>query len=67
MKDIKVTLPNGNVFDLHASERFFEAVKKYFNLGSVEEITDADIRTFIFKMTSNALDKTEREGLVEEG
>lgn len=58
-RDIK--LSNGNVLQLSVSPEFYSVVRKYFNLGDFETVTDEHLRYFIFNATNNALNKAEKE------
>jgi hypothetical protein len=64
MEKRNVKLPNGNILEIEATERFYEAIRFEYNLDENVEITDDHIRLFVHGTMTNAVDKAAKEVII---
>lgn len=61
MKHVDVRLPNGGVMSLDYEDAFLDNIRKVNGIPEGEDITDEQIRMFVYSTMKSALDKHEME------
>jgi len=57
MKIKDINLPKGGTLNIEYTPKFLDAVRYAFDKSDDEEVSDDDIRAFIYSTFSNALEK----------
>lgn len=60
-----VTLPKGGTLELEIWPGFMDKVRQHFLLSSDQEPTDEQLRMFVYGAFKGAIDKAEKEGVVD--
>ena len=66
MKTKTIDLPKGGQLQVECTEKFLEAVRTTRNISLESEVTDYDIRMFIYDSFKIAVDKAENEIVLDE-
>jgi len=60
-----INLPKGGELELQIHEGFYDKVRQHYGKMSHEDVTDDDIRMFIFGATKTAIDKIESKEITK--
>jgi len=66
MEKRNVTLPNGGILEIEATDRFYEAIRFEYKLDESTTITDDHIRLFVYGTMNNAVEKAEKEIIISD-
>lgn len=61
MKHIQTKLPNGNTLCVDYEDEFIDMIRGVYKIPADEQVTDDQIRMFIYEAMNNAVNKYEAE------
>lgn len=62
----KITTPKGSILEIDMTDEFLKKVKQHFCLTEKENISDDQLRMFVFGTVKTAIDKAEASGGIEQ-
>jgi hypothetical protein len=60
-----IELDNGTTLELECTDKLLQAVRFYFNMHEPAQITDQQLKEFVIRMCTNAVEKAENSTPVQ--
>lgn len=55
-----IPLPKGGTLEVEVTEKFLEVVRAHFGVPTYQDVTDDQVRMYVWGAFKNAIDKAER-------
>lgn len=56
----RIPLPSGETLEVDVTDKFLEIVRRHFNVSTIENVSNDQIRMYVWGAFKNAVDKAER-------